>query len=146
MPGRTCQYPSVNFIGGASFVGACVGVSGAASLHGAGRDAAGERALEDEEEDQRGDQRHERARVGRRGVHHPVPWSDASAMGIVWVSLVVSMTSGMKNSFHVQMKKKIMRTPSVGLTIGYTSCHRIRQRPAPSSWAASSSAGGNVPS
>ena len=46
------------------------------------------------------------------------PWSDARAMGIVWVSLVVSMTSGMKNSFHVQMKKKIMRTPSVGLTIG----------------------------
>ena len=65
---------------------------------------------------------------------------------MVWVSLLVSMTSGMKNSFQVQMKKKIIRTESVGRTIGKTTCQRVRQRLAPSSAAASSSAGGKVPS
>ncbi len=46
------------------------------------------------------------------------PWSDASAIGTVWVSFVVSMTNGMKNSFHVQMKKKIISTLIVGRTTG----------------------------
>ena len=65
---------------------------------------------------------------------------------MVCVSLVVSMTSGMKNSFHVQMKKKIIRTDSVGRTIGKTTFHSTVQRLAPSSAAASRSALGNVPS
>ena len=54
--------------------------------------------------------------------------------------------SGMKNSFQVQMKKKISSTESVGRVIGKTTRHRICQRVAPSIAAASSSSLGNVPS
>ena len=65
---------------------------------------------------------------------------------MVWVSLSISMTSGMKNSFQVQMKKKISSTARVGRTIGKTTRHRICHLLAPSSAAASSSARGKVPS
>ncbi len=53
--------------------------------------------------------------------------------------------SGIRNSFHVQMKKKISSTDRVGREIGKTTRHRICQRLAPSSAAASSSSFGNVP-
>src|SRR5699024_5845236 len=54
--------------------------------------------------------------VGTSSIRSPC--SEDSAMGMVWLSLLVSITSGMKNSFQVQMKKKIISTDIVGRTTG----------------------------
>ncbi len=51
----------------------------------------------------------------------------------------------MRNSFHVQMKKKMSSTDRVGRLIGKTTRHRICQRLAPSMDAASSTSFGKVP-
>ena len=73
------------------------------------------------------------------------PCSTVSATGTVWLSFETRNVSGMRNSFHVQMKKKMSSTDSVGRLIGKTTRHRICQRLAPSSEAASSISFGNVP-
>ena len=67
------------------------------------------------------------------------------ATGTVWLALETRNVSGMRNSFHVQMKKKISSTDSVGRLIGNTTRHRICHRLAPSMAAASSISFGNVP-
>ena len=67
------------------------------------------------------------------------------ATGTVWLALDARNVSGMRNSFHVQMKKKMSSTDSVGRLIGNTTRHRIFQRPAPSMDAASRISFGKVP-
>ncbi len=53
------------------------------------------------------------------------PCSVAMATGTVWLSLPTRKVRGMRNSFHVQMKKKTSRTDSVGRLIGTITLHRI---------------------
>jgi hypothetical protein len=73
------------------------------------------------------------------------PWSTLIATGTVWLALSMRNVSGMRNSFQVQMKKKITSTARVGRLIGTMTRHRVRQREAPSSAAASRISFGNVP-
>src|SRR6187551_528624 len=46
------------------------------------------------------------------------PCSTPSATGTVWLSFETRKTSGRKNSFQVQMKKKVNSTPMVGRLTG----------------------------
>src|SRR5690625_5511315 len=55
------------------------------------------------------------------------PCRTVIATGTVWVAFETKKVNGIKNSFQVQMKKKIRRTDSVGRLIGYTTCHRDRK-------------------
>src|SRR5690606_5383961 len=73
------------------------------------------------------------------------PCSTLIATGTVWLALDARNVSGMRNSFHVQMKKKISSTDRVGRLIGKTTRQRICHRVAPSMDAASSTSLGKVP-
>src|SRR4051812_31368885 len=73
------------------------------------------------------------------------PCSTLTATGTVWFSLLTRNVSGMRNSFHVQMKKKMTSTLRVGRLIGTITRQRAVHREAPSSAAASSTSLGNVP-
>ena len=88
--------------------------------------------MEDEEEHERRDESEQRRCTRRRDIHEPIALQDRDRDRI-------------RNSFHVQMKKKMSSTDSIGREIGYTTRQRICQRLAPSSEAASSSSLGNVP-
>src|SRR5690606_1138207 len=73
------------------------------------------------------------------------PCSTLIATGTVWFAFEARNVSGMRNSFHVQMKKKMSSTDRVGRLIGNTTRHRICHLPAPSMDAASSTSLGKVP-
>src|SRR5450631_1943394 len=73
------------------------------------------------------------------------PWRTLIATGTVWLSLLTKKVNGIRNSFQVQMKKKIRSTLSVGRLIGTMTRHRIVHLLAPSRDAASSSSLGKVP-
>ena len=72
------------------------------------------------------------------------PWSTEIAIGTVCLSLEMSMMRGRKNSFHVQIKKKVKRTDRVGRLIGVTILVRIWNLLHPSILAASMSSFGKV--
>ena len=67
----------------------------------------------------------------------------ARAIGSVCDPGPVSMTIGIRNSFHVQTKKKTTRTDRVGRIIGKTTLHKVLHFPAPSTIAASRTSRGN---
>lgn len=73
------------------------------------------------------------------------PWRTPRATDTVWLSLEISMTSGSRNSFQVQMKKKTRSTPIVGRLTGTTIRHSTCHRFAPSIRAASMISRGNRP-
>jgi len=61
------------------------------------------------------------------------------------LSFEISITSGSRNSFHVQMKKNTSSTPRVGRLIGTTIRHSTCHLFAPSTRAASITSRGNLP-
>src|SRR5450759_229812 len=73
------------------------------------------------------------------------PCRTLMATGTVWLSLLTRKVNGIRNSFQVQMKKKIRSTLSVGRLIGTMTRHRIAHRLAPSRDAASRISLGKVP-
>ena len=64
----------------------------------------------------------------------------------VWLPFEIRRTSGIRNSFQVQMKKNVAITSSVGRSTGTMTDHSTCQRLAPSICAASRISRGKLPS
>ena len=68
------------------------------------------------------------------------PWKFDSPSGAMRSdSSLITITRGMRNSFHVHMKTSSTMVKMAGRPIGSSTLHSVRQWPAPSSRAASTS-------